>query len=68
MGGAGVAGAEGYDPLGAWHLFGRLLAAVNLVFWGFNLFGFLIPVFLPRAFKRHFEMELAAKREEEKGQ
>nr|GEX68663.1 putative copia-type protein [Tanacetum cinerariifolium] len=31
---------------------GRVLAVVNLVYWGFNLFGFLIPFYLPRAFKR----------------
>ncbi|KAJ4956914.1 hypothetical protein NE237_013697 [Protea cynaroides] len=34
--------------------FGRLLAVTNLVLWSFNLFGFLLPVYLPRAFKRYY--------------
>lgn len=33
---------------------GRALAAANLAFWGFNLFGFLLPVYLPRAFKKYY--------------
>nr|XP_043614252.1 uncharacterized protein LOC122586317 [Erigeron canadensis] len=33
---------------------GRVLAVVNLVYWGFNLFGFLLPFYLPRAFKRYY--------------
>ncbi|PWA82254.1 hypothetical protein CTI12_AA177900 [Artemisia annua] len=33
---------------------GRVLAVVNLVYWGFNLFGFLIPFYMPRAFKRYY--------------
>eukprot|EP00897_Mesotaenium_endlicherianum_P010592 jgi/Mesen1/9561/ME000640S08906 len=40
-----------------WPLFGQVLAVINLAFWSVNLFGFLIPYFLPRAFKRYFEME-----------
>ncbi|GJU88193.1 hypothetical protein Tco_1300616 [Tanacetum coccineum] len=35
-------------------LFGRVLAMVNLVFWGFNLFGFLLPIYLPKAFKKYY--------------
>ncbi|KAH0452741.1 hypothetical protein IEQ34_020040 [Dendrobium chrysotoxum] len=35
-------------------LAGRGLAVANLVFWAFNLFGFLLPVYLPRALKRHY--------------
>ncbi|PWA93411.1 hypothetical protein CTI12_AA072170 [Artemisia annua] len=35
-------------------LFGRVLAMVNMVFWGFNLFGFLLPVYLPKAFKKYY--------------
>ncbi|CAN6868959.1 unnamed protein product [Brassica oleracea] len=31
---------------------GKVLSAVNLGVWSFNLFGVLIPVYLPRAFKR----------------
>ncbi|CAN6842673.1 unnamed protein product [Brassica oleracea] len=33
---------------------GKVLAAVNLGIWSFNLFGVLIPVYLPRAFKRYY--------------
>ncbi|CAH1430291.1 unnamed protein product [Lactuca virosa] len=33
---------------------GRLLAMANMVFWGFNLFGFLLPFYLPRAFKKYY--------------
>ncbi|KAK1415242.1 hypothetical protein QVD17_31018 [Tagetes erecta] len=33
---------------------GISLAMVNLVFWGFNLFGFLLPVYLPKAFKNYY--------------
>ncbi|KAJ0234996.1 Transmembrane protein [Hirschfeldia incana] len=33
---------------------GRVLAAVNLGIWSFNLFGVLLPVYLPRAFKRYY--------------
>ncbi|KAF8380223.1 hypothetical protein HHK36_027705 [Tetracentron sinense] len=33
---------------------GRGLAVANLIFWSFNLFGFLLPVYLPRAFKRYY--------------
>lgn len=34
-----------------WLHFGRALAVANLVFWSFNLFCFLIPVYLPKAFR-----------------
>ncbi|XP_020571984.1 uncharacterized protein LOC110018861 [Phalaenopsis equestris] len=37
-----------------WLWFGRGLATVNLVYFSVNLFGFLIPRFLPRAFERYF--------------
>jgi hypothetical protein len=40
-----------------WIMFGRYLAMVNMGVWTFNLFFFLIPVFLPRTFKKHYEME-----------
>ncbi|XP_027110273.1 uncharacterized protein LOC113761590 [Coffea eugenioides] len=33
---------------------GRGLAVVNMAFWCFNLFGFLLPVFLPRVFKVYY--------------
>ncbi|KAJ4952257.1 hypothetical protein NE237_029089 [Protea cynaroides] len=34
--------------------FGIALAVANLLLWCFNLFGFLLPVYLPRAFKRYY--------------
>ncbi|KAM2384566.1 hypothetical protein ACFXTH_041983 [Malus domestica] len=33
---------------------GRVLAVVNLAFWSFNLFGCLLPVYLPKAFKKYY--------------
>ncbi|KAI3784004.1 hypothetical protein L1987_43095 [Smallanthus sonchifolius] len=33
---------------------GRILAVVNLVYWSVNLFGFLLPFYLPRAFKGYY--------------
>lgn len=33
---------------------GRGLALANLVFWSFNLFGFMLPFYFPRAFKRYY--------------
>ncbi|KAI3731322.1 hypothetical protein L1987_62510 [Smallanthus sonchifolius] len=33
---------------------GRGIAMGNMVFWGFNLFGFLLPVYLPKAFKKYY--------------
>ncbi|XP_065867636.1 uncharacterized protein [Euphorbia lathyris] len=35
-------------------LFGRALALGNMAFWGFNLFGFLLPIYLPRAFNKYY--------------
>ncbi|KAK0573335.1 hypothetical protein LWI29_006606 [Acer saccharum] len=39
----------------AWFWFGRSLAVANLVYFSVNLFGFLLPRFLPRAFERYFK-------------
>ncbi|XP_054820211.1 uncharacterized protein LOC129319236 [Prosopis cineraria] len=52
----------------AWYWFGRSLAVANLVYFSINLFGFLIPRFLPRAFKMYFEAngEISAKTVEDK--
>lgn len=52
----------------AWFWFGRVLAVANLVYFSINLFGFLIPRFLPRAFKRYFQErgEIYAKAAEDK--
>ncbi|XP_039050679.1 uncharacterized protein LOC120191860 [Hibiscus syriacus] len=33
---------------------GRVLALANMGLWCFNLFGFLLPVYLPRAFKKYY--------------
>ncbi|XP_050221096.1 uncharacterized protein LOC126671370 [Mercurialis annua] len=33
---------------------GRALALANMAFWCFNLFGFLLPVYLPKAFKKYY--------------
>lgn len=37
-----------------WYWFGRSLAVANLVYFSINLFGFLIPQFLPKAFEIYF--------------
>lgn len=52
----------------AWFWFGRGLAVANLVYFSINLFGFLIPRFLPRAFQRYFQQkgEVYAKEAEDK--
>lgn len=33
---------------------GRGLAVANMAFWSFNLFGFLLPVYLPRVFRGYY--------------
>jgi hypothetical protein len=38
-----------------WIWFGRSLSAANAVYYAINLFVFLIPMFLPRAFETYFE-------------
>ncbi|XP_022958042.1 uncharacterized protein LOC111459394 [Cucurbita moschata] len=35
---------------------GRALAVINMALWSFNLFGFLLPVYLPKAFKRYYSL------------
>ncbi|MQL94539.1 hypothetical protein Taro_027192 [Colocasia esculenta] len=39
----------------AWLWFGRGLALANLIYFSVNLFAFLLPRFLPRAFERYFK-------------
>jgi hypothetical protein len=61
--GAGAVGMHGagtgpFSPE-QWIMFGRVLAMANLAVWTLNLFFFLIPVYLPRAFRKHYEMELS---------
>lgn len=43
-----------------WLKFGRYLALANMIVWTFNLFFFLVPVFLPRSFRKYYEMEFSA--------
>ncbi|KAL5192327.1 hypothetical protein HKD37_04G011418 [Glycine soja] len=52
----------------AWYWFGKGLAVANLAYFSINLFGFLIPRFLPRAFERYFQDkgEIYAKSAEDK--
>ena len=52
----------------AWVWFGRYLAVANLVYFSINLFVFLIPKFLPRAFEKYFHTrdEVYAKTAEDK--
>ncbi|XP_028773226.1 uncharacterized protein LOC114730337 [Neltuma alba] len=33
---------------------GRVLAVANMAFWCYNLFGFLLPVYLPKVFKMYY--------------
>lgn len=40
-----------------WPFFGRFLAFGNAVYWSFNLFGLLVPVILPLAFRKYVEEE-----------
>ncbi|KAJ7974166.1 Transmembrane protein [Quillaja saponaria] len=36
------------------HYIGTGLAIVNMAFWSFNIFGFLLPIYLPKAFKIYY--------------
>ncbi|KAJ8476374.1 hypothetical protein OPV22_020101 [Ensete ventricosum] len=52
----------------AWMWFGRSLAIANMLYFSINLFVFLIPKFLPRAFETYFKErnEISAKMAEDK--
>ncbi|XP_074565808.1 uncharacterized protein LOC141822268 [Curcuma longa] len=52
----------------AWAWFGRSLATANLLYFSINLFAFLIPRFLPRAFEKYLteRKEIYAKTAEDK--
>lgn len=39
--------------------FGRAIAVANMAFWCFNLFGFLLPVYLPKVFKLYYSPQKA---------
>ena len=58
----------------AWVWFGKSLAAANTIYYTINLFVFLIPMFLPRAFAKYFESravyleEKAKKKSEEEAE
>ncbi|KAA8533708.1 hypothetical protein F0562_031225 [Nyssa sinensis] len=45
---------EGYGGSARRLSFGRGIAIANMAFWCFNLFGFLLPVYLPKAFKIYY--------------
>lgn len=46
-------------PLSAkhWVVFGQFLAVANLLFWSYNLFCFLVPIYLPACFRKYVEDE-----------
>ncbi|KAL6906441.1 hypothetical protein ACP4OV_004042 [Aristida adscensionis] len=44
---------------------GRALAVANLAFWGIDLFGFLLPFYLPAALRRYY---LGSDREDDGGE
>lgn len=44
----------------AWIWFGRALAVTNLVYFSINMFCFIIPRFIPRAFQRYQEAKASA--------
>jgi hypothetical protein len=50
----------------AWFWFGKFLAASNTIYYTINLFVFLIPMFLPRAFEKYFESRAIYIEEKEK--
>ncbi|OVA09585.1 hypothetical protein BVC80_9101g110 [Macleaya cordata] len=52
----------------AWDWFGKGLAVANLIYFSINLFGFIIPRFLPRSFEMYFRQrdEIHAKVAEDK--
>ena len=43
----------------AWAWFGRGLAIANFVYFNVNMFCFIIPRFIPRAFQRYNEAKVA---------
>ncbi|KAI3501876.1 hypothetical protein L1887_29903 [Cichorium endivia] len=47
-------GDDHADDVG-WYWFGRILAIANLAYYSINLFAFLIPRYLPRAFEQYFK-------------
>ncbi|KAK9077179.1 hypothetical protein SSX86_005515 [Deinandra increscens subsp. villosa] len=52
----------------AWFWFGRVLALANLAYFSVNMFGFLIPRFLPKAFDQYLreQNEVGRKKMEDK--
>ncbi|KAL8258407.1 hypothetical protein R6Q59_030448 [Mikania micrantha] len=54
----------------AWYWFGISLAVANLTYFSINIFAFLIPHFLPKAFELHFKerYETQAKLGDDKSQ
>ncbi|KAK1399520.1 Transmembrane protein [Heracleum sosnowskyi] len=51
----GTNGGNGASSSSSVRIFvGRSIAVSNMVFWCFNLFGFLLPVWLPKIFKLYY--------------
>ena len=49
---------DGEHSGSAWRIHvGRALAMANMAYWSFNLFGFLLPVFLPKVLKLYYSSE-----------
>ncbi|BBN07626.1 hypothetical protein MPTK1_4g05130 [Marchantia polymorpha subsp. ruderalis] len=51
---------DGVDPefsTGYWLLCGQILAAVNVIIWNYNLWCFLIPIFLPGSMRAYYKIE-----------
>lgn len=44
----------------AWIWFGRALSIANLIYFSINMFCFIIPRFIPRAFQRYHESKTSA--------
>lgn len=38
----------------AWDIFGMSLAVGNLIFWNYNLWGFLLPIYVPWCMRVHY--------------
>ncbi|CAI0403104.1 unnamed protein product [Linum tenue] len=55
-----LAKSEGVGGGGGGRLyFGRALAVANMAFWGFNLFGLLLPVAVPICLKKYYAASLS---------
>ncbi|KAG6552651.1 hypothetical protein Mapa_005598 [Marchantia paleacea] len=51
---------EGGDPAfstGYWRLCGQILAVVSVIIWNYNLWCFLLPIFLPGSMRAYYKIE-----------